>query len=365
MLSAIVPTAIFAADTLSFRVRQTGNWAFYGTQEPVVDMVVSNSRGIPESYSLSCTIKGYAGNPLFRLQQGGVAAPKDSVGVSFSFLTMEPGFYNAEVANSGRVAKGVNIAYEPEKISSQVFAGRGGKGDFALFADMVALERRDISPQFSIVRNKALSGREKNVYDFRMVSRGDEAVAGYMAFPRGKSGLAVMVSLVMEDEASSNPLADFTAPQDMAELVLYLHGRGEGEEYLKNLLTDIFLGIDFVAQRSETDISRIYIQGSGEAAACSFVAGVMDERIAVSFVADPDFSMFTGHFSVESLASKGDNPVLFGLSLQQDTFSLQEIFCIYNSTESRKEYFMFPDRNSVERKQWLYVRDSFLKRLGM
>lgn len=357
--------SVLAADTLSYRVRQVGNWAFYGTENPTVELVASNQRGVQQPFSMQCLINDHNGKPVFRLGQSGVVPPKDSADVSFSFLTMSPGFYNALILEDGTQVRSLNVAYEPEKIApAGGVEGQAAKEDFKHFADKVSLERRDLRPQFSILRNKNLSGREKNVYDFRMVSRGDEAVTGYMAFPRGKKDLAVMVTFVMLGEGAANPLADFTAPADMAELVVYLRGRGAGEEYLKNLLTDMALSIDFVAQRAETNPARIFTQGSGLAGACSFVAGALDERVAVSFVADPLFSTFTEHFSVESICAGVKNPALFGMGLQEKVQILNENFCIYNGLQGNKEYFIFPDRKTVERKQWRYIRDTFLARTG-
>ena len=365
MVSLASAASVLTADTLSYRVRQVGNWAFYGTENPIVELVASNPRGVQQPFSLQCLINDSNGKPVFRLGQSGVVQPKDSADVSFSFLTMSPGFYNAAILEDGTQVRSINLAYEPEKIAPAMYGdAEAGKGDFTLFADRVSLERRDLQPQFSILKNKDLSGREKNVYDFRMVSRGDEEVTGYMAFPRGKKGLAVMVTFIMAGEGASNPLADFTAPADMAELVVYLRGRGTGEEYLRNLLTDMALSIDFVAGRGETDLSRIFTQGSGLAGACSFLAGALDGRVAVSFAADPLFGPFTEYFSVESISSGVKNSILLGMGLQEEASVLHENFCIYNTLQGNKEYFIYPCRKTVERKQWRYIRDTFLARRG-
>ena len=365
IMSAAV--SLYAADTVSYKVRKIENWAFYGTQNPKVLITVSNPRGIQMPLDIKCEILDAYGKSLYELSQGGAIPPKDTLGMGYSFKTVLPGVYNALFWREGEIAASVNVAYEPEKIIlNQEQNGELPEfsRDFAKLANIVALERRGHNPQFTIVRNKKLSGKEKNVYDFKMVSKDNKVVKGLVAFPKGKKELAAMLTLVPVENMNSNPLADFTAPADMAEVVLYLAGRGNGEEYFRNLLTDVVLGIDFLAQRAEIDPLKIYTQGEGLGAACSFVASALDERVAVSFVATPDFTQFTDNFSVESIARKVKAPVLFGLGLQDRTSRIQEAFAIYNKVTAEKEYFIFPAATSVERNKWKYMRDTFIIRLA-
>lgn len=353
-----------AADTLSYRIREINNWAFYGSQSPQVGIVASNNKGILQNFHIKCTVRDYKSVSLYELSQRGEVAPRDSSQMEYTFKTMQPGVYQVDFTDKGRFVKGVNIAYEPEKIAPDEAMLKRGTGSFTKLADLASLERRDKNPQFTIARNKAMSGREKNVYDFRMVSRGDEAITGYVAFPKGKNNLAAMMTFVMHGEQSANPLADFTAPSNMVELVVYLKERGEGDEYFMNLFTDIIYCMDFLQGRSETDKSRIYAQGSGAGAACAILASALDERVAVSFAADPQMGKFTDAFSLESLTSRISAPVLMGMALQAPVYTLNENFTIYNRVSTTKEYFVFPAMDKVDRKQWRYIRDTFLLRLG-
>lgn len=357
----------FAADTVSYRLSRIENWAFYGTQSPTVELVAENDRGIAQILDIKCSILSNAGVPLYELLQRGTVPQKDSLAISFAFKTLEPGFYNAVLWSGERVVNSVNIAYEPEKIACEWTVEEGALpswGDFRKLANIVSLERRDIDPGFTLQRNKVMSGKEKNVYDFRMVSRDGKVIKGYAAFPKGAKGLKAMVTLVAAEKKGENPLADFTAPANMAELVVYLVERGEGEEYFKNMLTDTQLCIDFLSQRPEINPYGIYVQGEGKAAACSYLSSALDERVAASFVAAPDFTRFVENFSVESMAGKVSAPVLFGFGLQDRTSRLQEGFALYNGLKNEKEYFIFPLGSSVERNKWKYIRDTFILRLG-
>ena len=359
--------SLYAADTVSYKIRRIENWAFYGTQNPTVLITASNPKGIYMPLNMKCEILDAYGKSMYELTQGGAIPPKDTLGMSYTFKTALPGVYNALFWREGEIAASVNIAYEPEKIVlEQVQSDEIPQfsRDFTRLANFVALERRGHNPQFSVVRNKKLSGKEKNVYDFKMVSKDNKIVKGLVAFPKGKKEIPVMLTIVPVENMRENPLADFTAPAEMAEMVLYLSGRGNGVEYFKNILTDIILSVDFLAQRNETDKSKIYTQGEGMGAACSFVASALDERIAVSFVASPDFSQFTENFSVESLARKVKVPVLFGIGLQDSTSRIQDAFAIYNKVNAEKEYFIFPAATEVERNLWKYIRDTFIIRLA-
>ncbi|MBO5700522.1 MAG: acetylxylan esterase [Bacteroidales bacterium] len=359
--------SLYAADTVSYKIRRIENWAFYGTQNPTVLITAANPKGIYMPLNIKCEILDAYGKSLYELTQGGAVPPKDTLGMSYTFKTVTPGVYNALFWRDGGVAASLNIAYEPEKIVLEQVQGEEipqFSRDFTKLANIVALERRGHNPQFTIVRNKKLSGKEKNVYDFKMVSKDNKVIKGLVAFPKGKKELPVMLTLVPVENMNENPLADFTAPAEMAEMVLYLSGRGNGEEYFKNLLTDVILGIDFLAQRNEIDKSKIYTQGEGMGAACSFVASALDERVAVSFVASPDFSSFTENFTVESIARKVKVPVLFGIGLQDKTSIIQNAFAIYNKVNNEKEYFIFPALPSVERNKWKYIRDTFIIRLA-
>ncbi len=363
-LTLAISGKALAADTLSYRIREINNWAFYGTQIPKVGVVVNNNKGIPQNFHINCIVKDHINRSLYELSQKGYVASRDSSIMEYAFRTMYPGVYRVEFTDKGRNVSGVNIAYEPEKILPDSCITNKGKIIFTKIADLAALERKERNPQFTIARNKAMSGKEKNVYDFRMVSRGDQAIAGYIAFPKGKSNLAAMMTLVMHGEQSANPLADFTAPSNMVELVVYLKERGEADEYFMNLFTDIIYCIDFLHGRKEVDKSAIYAQGNGAGAACAFISSALDERIAVSFAADPQMEKFTDFFTLESLTSRISSPVLMGMALQAPVNILNENFTIYNKVSTTKEYFVFPALREVDRKQWKYIRDTFLLRLG-
>ena len=167
LLSAAVH--MFAADTVSYKLRQLENWAFYGTQFPTVQIVASNDRGVPKTLNLKCEIIDHNGRSLYELLQYGTVNPKDSLDMSFAFKTLEPGFYNALFWSNERIVKSVNVAYEPDKIVPDNSGHNDGVafvGDYTRVANKVALGRRDHNPRFSIVRNKRLSGKVKNVYDF-------------------------------------------------------------------------------------------------------------------------------------------------------------------------------------------------------
>lgn len=361
---------LFAADTVSYRVRELEHWAFYGTQFPTVQIVASNDRGVPKTLQLKCEILDCTGRSLYELMQFGTVNPKDSLDMSFSFKTLKPGFYNALFWSKGEIVKSVNICYEPEKIlpiSKSLSEDEVPEfsRDYTKMANLVSLNRRGHNPQFNLLRNKRLSGKEKNVYDFKMVSIDGKVVKGLVAFPKGKKGIPAMITFVPIENKQENPLADFTASAQMAELVVYVAQRGDGEAYFKNLLADIVLCIDFFAKREETDKSKIYAQGEGVGGACAFLASTLDEGVAASFVAAPDFSRFVENFTVESLAKKVSVPVLFGLGLQARTSDLNDDFAIYNMTTSVKEYFIFPAMESVERNRWKYIRDMFILRMGM
>lgn len=352
-----------ASDTLTYNIKRHGNWAFYGTDKPVAMVTLVNGRQIGVGFNLSCSVSNWQGKPLYELNQRGKVLARDSSSLSFSFKAMDPGFYNVRFSNNGVVVGGMNISYEPDRIGYDTLEDDTGKGDFLHLAHLVALQRRDMNPQFSMLRNKDLSGSEKNVYNFSMVSRCDEKIMGYVAFPKGKKGLPMIVTLVAGESRSVNPLGDFTAPADCAELVVYVNRRGEGEDQLKNLLTDMLLAIDFAAQRVEIDKNSIYVQGEGYLAACAFVAGALYEGVAASFASSPDFSLLTEDYSIKSIAANVTSPILMGLGLQKDTRVLNESFSIYNKVYGVKEYFVDSSGEDIERGRWKYMRDIFMIRL--
>lgn len=349
----------FAADTLACRVDRSSNWAFYGSDNPHSRVVLANGRQVQKSFDFKCEIRDVDGSSLYELAQSGVVAPYDSVAVSFSFKTVSPGFYNMSLYNEGHFIEDVVIAYEPEKIGEKSHNGE----DFLYFAHQVALGRRDIKPQYVMLRNRELSGRERNVYDFTMVSRGDERVKGYIAFPKGKQGLKGVLTLVDEENASGNPLADFTAPSGFVELVLYLNGRGEGEEMMSNSLTDMLLALDFLYSRAEIVKSAIYVQGNGRAGAYAFVSSALSENVAGAMVSSPDFSLMTDKYSYSSISGNVQSPILLGIGLQCDISRLQETFLLYNKVKQTKEYFADPQSGGIERNRWKYIKDIFIKRL--
>ena len=359
-------TMAMAADTLSCRILQENNWAFYGSDNPVVKVSLANSRKISGSYDLKCEVRDFLGNSLYDISQTGSVAPQDSSLLSFSFKALQPGFYNVVLYDGGRYLNRINVAKEPERSSDALaehLAQKGATGDFVYLANTVALERRDIRPQYSILRSKELSGREKNVYNFSMVSRGDEKVTGYMAFPKGKKDLPLIITLVPMEERGANPLADFTAPAGCAEMVIYLKQRGDGTENVKNLLTDMLLGIDYAFMRPEIDARAIYVQGKGYGGACAMVSSAMEGRVAGAFMESPDVELLTGLYSIESIAHHIKAPLLLGTGLQRDVYELQEIFSIYNKVSAQKEYFVIPNSNGIPRDRWKYIRDIFMLRM--
>ena len=359
-------TMAMAADTLSCRILQENNWAFYGSDNPVVKISLANSRKISGKYDIKCEVRDFLGNSLYDISQTGSVFPQDSSMLSFTFKALQPGFYNVVLYDGGRYLNRINVAKEPEKSSDALdvhLAQKGATGDFVYLANTVALERRDIRPQYSLFRSKELSGREKNVYNFSMVSRGDEKVTGYMAFPKGKKDLPLIITLVPLEERSANPLADFTAPAGCAEMVIYLKQRGTGAENVKNLLTDMLLGIDYAFMRPEIDTRAIYVQGKGYGGACAMVSSAMEGRVAGAFMESPDVELFTASYSIQSIADHIKAPLLLGTGLQRDVYELQEIFSIYNKVSSQKEYFVIPDSNGIPRDKWKYIRDIFILRM--
>lgn len=360
LLPVICSVEAFAADTLVCKVNRASNWAFYGSDKPAAQVSLVNMRRVQKGYDLKCEIRDFRNRSLYELGQSGIVPPADSTVLSFTFKTVAPGFYDMSLFNEGRFMERTVIAYEPEKITDTV----GGNEDFLMFAHKVALERREIRPQYVMMRNKEMSGREKNVYDFTMVSRGDERVNGYIAFPKGKSGLKAMVTLVQQESAQMNPLADFTAPQDFVEMVIYLKNHGEGVDIMRNYLTDMLLAIDFLLQREEVDKSAIYVQGSDYAGACAFIASAMTDDVAGGIASSPDFSILTDMYSGSSIAGKVSAPVLMGVGLQSDADYLQEVFSIFNSVKGVKEYFASPEGEEIERNRWKYIKDIFIKRIS-
>lgn len=359
--------SLYAADTVSYKVRQLENWAFYGTQYPTVQMVASNDRGVFKKLDLKCEILDYNGRSLYELVQLGTLNPKDSLDMAFSFKTLKPGFYNALFWSEGRIVNSVNISYEPEKIiSTEHFIDSlpVSDRDFARVIKEAEKEKGMLSRQFSVIKNKRMSGKEKNVYDFKMVSRGGKVIKGYVAVPRSGKNFPAMITYVPLEGRSENPLADFTARADMLEMVLYMGDRGEGEEYFWNTTVDISLAIEYIFQRKDVDPFKVYTQGDRIGAAFSTISSAIDNRIKVSFGTTPDFSRFIGYFSPESLAKNVTAPLLFGIGLQDKAIRLQEDFAVYNNIKSIKEYFIFPAGENVERNKWKYIRDTFLLRLA-
>ena len=359
-------TMAMAADTLSCKILQENNWAFYGSDNPTVKVSLANSRKIAGNYDIKCEVRDFLGNSLYDISQTGSVAPQDSSQLSFSFKALQPGFYSVVLYDGGRYLNRINVAKEPERSSDALavhLAQRGATGNFVYLANTVALERRDIRPQYSIFRSKELSGREKNVYNFSMVSRGDEKIAGYMAFPKGKKELPLIITLVPMEERAANPLADFTAPAECAEMVIYLKQRGDGAENLKNLLTDMLLGIDYAFMRQEIDTRAVYVQGKGYGAACAMVASALEGRVAGAFMESPDVELLTAAYSIESIADHIKAPLLLGTGLQRNVYQLQEIFSIYNKVSAPKEYFVIPDSSEIPRDKWKYIRDIFILRM--
>lgn len=359
LLFCILQVELYAADTLVCKVDRSSNWAFYGNDKPQARVILVNGRQVQRNFDFKCDIRDTEGNSLYELAQSGVVPPLDSIAVSFTFKTVSPGFYDMTLYNGERFIEDVVIAYEPEKIAYDLAEGE----DFRYMAHQVALARRDIRPQYVMLLNRKLSGRERNVYDFTMVSRGDERVNGYISFPKGKKELKGMLTLVEKGHASDNPLADFTAPSDFVELVLYLNARGEGEEVIKNSFTDMLLALDFLSYRNEVDGSSIYVQGRGYAGMCAFVSSALAENVAGAIVSSPDFSHLTGKYSLSSISGNVSAPLLLGMGLQCNISNLQTVFSLYNKVGEKKEYFVDPHATELERNRWKYIKDIFIKRI--
>lgn len=356
---------MYAADTVSYKLGRIENWVFYGTSYPVAELVVANGSGVQKAIDLSCEVLDCNGSSLYELRQKSILSAYDSVSLAFSFKTLVPGFYTAVFRDGGKVVNSFNMAYEPDKIKSDVILLHSDsdlQGDFSGIIESVLRGKSSRPGGVSVVRNKKLSGKEKNVYDFKFFSADGEPVNGFLALPKGKKGLQAMVTLVAEEDKKENPLAEFTANKDMVELLLYIKGRGEGKEYFKNVFTDILLATEYLAQRKEVDPASIYTQGNGICGAFSSLSSALCKGVAISFATSPDYSRFVEHFTVESLVCNVSSRVLVGYGLQEDAKQLQRNFAIYNNIPASKEYFVFPDSNSVERNKWRYIRDTFIKR---
>lgn len=392
-------------DTIAYRVEPVNNWVFFGDENPVVEMVLVNNFMNMQKSNLSCVISKDTGEPLYTFKQQSSVAPKDSATVSFSFNAPQPGFYSVVFSADDKQIKKFNIAYEPEKIVSPYDAQK----DFNSFWDLTILQLHEIKPEYKVVKNKALSGKYRTVYDVTMKSFEGETIRGYWAVPKGKKNYPAVITYMGYGATPWTPDVNTPECAKMAEFIISVRGQALNKEfnkygdwftygmskketyYYRGAYMDVIRAIDFVCSREAVDKTKIFAQGGSQGGAFTLVACALDDRIAAGAPHVPFMSDFVdyeklgkwigaalrgeakkqdvelskiletmSYFDIKNFAGKIKCPIVMGVGLQDIVCPPHTNFSGYNLITSPKEYYIYPKNgHSLPIKEWFKVRENF------
>lgn len=334
--------------------------------------------------------------------------PGDSVSVMFDALTLEPGFYRAEVRVGDYLVKRFNIGYDPTSIVSP--ADR--QPDFESFWRGALDQLAATAPEYRLTLDKEKSGKDRDVYLVEMKSVPDSVggepvtIRGYYSEPKGKGKHPALLCFEGYDGGQGPYWGSGDMNPDWAEFHLssrgqMLNNRGENKNpyrdwfaynfgdkdhyYYRGAFMDVVRAVDFITSRENVDTARVYATGQSQGGAFTVASAALGGgRVkgiapAVTFLGDfPDqfrieywpgvvakrcqkekaltdkeMYEFLSYFDTKNLAPWVTCPVLASFSLQDPTCPPHTNFASYNLFNTdNKRYVINPTNGHWVAPSW-------------
>lgn len=404
VLAAMIFPAAFGRGLLSAEVACTQNWIY---DDEVFFNVMLNAGEQPATGVVTLRVATDKGASVCRLSQSYSVAAGAVQQVSFSLSDLPAGFYRAALVDDETEVSAWNFGVRPDEVVSAADA----RDDFCEFWQQTLDELSKVDPQYRLTKDRARSGKLRDVYTVEMRSWGGETIRGYYVVPRGKGKYPVIVTYMGYGAEPWCPEADSRG--DVAEFVLSHRGQGLNKPantygdwvrygvgdkstfYYRGAFMDAVRAIDFVASREKTDLRNIFIDGGSQGGALTLVAAALDHRVAaaapfVPFLSDyPDYfalaewpaapvkaaaaeaGMSDGelyemlsYFDVKNFTPYIECPVLMGFGLQDPVCPPHTNFAGYNNITTEKRWVVFPRRghNVEQEPSWWQAREEFFAR---
>lgn len=327
--------------------------------------------------------------------------------VQFCFESLPSGFYHAVVKDDENVAYEFNFGVRPEEVISP----RDAKEDFWPFWEQSLKELAEVDPEYKLTKDRAKSGKKRNVYVVEMRSWGGEKIQGYWVVPKKKGQYPTIITYMGYSSKPWCPDAD--GREDVAEFVLSIRGQGLNEPtntygdwirygladkdgyYYRGAFLDAVRAIDFVWSRKETDRDNIFADGGSQGGALTLAAASLDGRLRaiapfVPFLSDyPDYFAIVdwprwpvvneaeqlglspeemyetlSYFDIKNLVEHITCPVLMGFGMQDYVCPPHTNFAGFNNITTPKEWVCFPYAgHQVELEgEWWQRREEFFQR---
>ncbi|MDE6861792.1 MAG: acetylxylan esterase [Alistipes sp.] len=396
--------AVFGRGLQSVEVVCTQNWIY--DDEVFFNVMLSAGEDAATGAVTLCiaTDKGAA---VCRMSQSYSVEAGAVQQVSFSMADLPSGFYRATLIDDETEAFAWNFGVRPDEVVSASDA----KADFRSFWQQTLDELAAVDPEYRLVKDRARSGKLRDVYNVEMRSWGGETIRGYYVVPRAKGKFPVIVTYMGYGAEPWCPDAD--SRSDVAEFVLSHRGQGLNKPtntygdwirygmgdkatfYYRGAFMDAVRAIDFAASRDKTDMRNIFIDGGSQGGALTLVAAALDHRVAaaapfVPFLSDyPDYFALVdwpaapvkdaaaqagmadealydmlSYFDVKNFTPYIECPVLMGFGLQDFVCPPHTNFAGYNNITTEKSWIVFPRRghNVEQEPSWWQAREEFFGR---
>lgn len=404
VLAAMIFPAAFGRGLLSAEVVCTQNWIY---DDEVFFNVMLNAGEQPATGVVTLRVATDKGMPVCRLSQSYSVAAGAVQQVSFSLSDLPSGFYRAALVDDETEVSAWNFGVRPDEVVSAADA----RDDFREFWQQTLDELSKVDPQYRLTKDRARSGKLRDVYTVEMRSWGGETIRGYYVVPRAKGKFPVIVTYMGYGAEPWCPQADSRG--DVAEFVLSHRGQGLNKPtntygdwvrygvgdkstfYYRGAFMDAVRAIDFAASREKTDLRNIFIDGGSQGGALTLVAAALDHRVAaaapfVPFLSDyPDYFALAewpaapvkaaaaeagmsdeklyemlSYFDVKNFTPYIECPVLMGFGLQDPVCPPHTNFAGYNNITTEKRWVVFPRRghNVEQEPSWWQAREEFFAR---
>lgn len=348
---------------VEYKIKHTGDFVFFGDQNPVIDMQVFNHyRSESVRYDIKCTVKSDNGDIISHLRQQLSILPGDSASIAFSFYSPEPGFYKVLLEDGDKLIRELNVCYEPEKIYT--LYPDNTRPD--LFWDNIGKRSVYRFPQYKVTRIKDERAFHRDAYKVTIKCSGGEILQGYYFVPLKTDGVVARARLlyggrvdVEQERRYMGNTIDFILPVDTVAV--------KDSLFYMNTIFKYLATVEFLASRNEVEAGKVFAVGEGFAGGIALAASVIDTvRIKGVAVYNP-FIEETGLKSGSNLflgriTPLLKSPVLFGMGLQDSTASPRRMFDAYNVAGSYKEYYIFPFSAKEEHPNWDALKNNFLQK---
>ncbi|MCX4261600.1 MAG: acetylxylan esterase [Alistipes sp.] len=401
ILAACCSGTAGARGLVESKVACTQDWIY---QSEVFFNIMLTAGEQPATGVVELRVETDKGSAVCAMSQSYSIAAGSPEAVQFRLSGLPAGFYRATLLDDGEKSEAWNFGVRPDEVLSP----RDAQADFWPFWQRTLDELAAVAPEYRLERDRARSGRLRDVYTVEMRSWGGETIRGYWVVPKGRGQWPAIVCYMGYGAEPYCPEAD--ARGDVAEFVLSHRGQGLNKPtnsygdwirhnlgqrdayYYRGAFMDAVRAIDFVASRPQTDPRNIFVEGGSQGGALTLVAASLDSRVAAAAPFVPFLSDFPDYFEIvdwpkapvmEEAARRGIDrdslyrmlsyfdvknfvehircPVLMGFGLQDDVCPPHTNFAGYNNIRTAKRWEVFPrSGHHVEREEgWWRARSEF------